>query len=61
MKNHTLRRIRRLTSNYLVLSVLLSCVVLTGCFDGYYEQPDNKLKASPCACAGVIYDSRVQS
>lgn len=38
--------------------VLYFFATLTAC-DGYYKKPDNKLKASPCACNEVVYDSKV--
>lgn len=41
----------------LTVALLLFPLLLSSCSNNY-KKPDNDLKKSPCACLGVVYNSK---
>lgn len=64
IKNDTLKSIKvkykaSIKNTIKLFIVFWYSLFLISCVNGYNQKPDNKLKKSPCACNGIIYDSRV--
>jgi hypothetical protein len=59
VKQHLMQSVSNITKNIKIYIVLYFSIMLISCSSINPQKPDNKLKKSPCACSGVIYDSRV--
>lgn len=61
VKNHTVIVIQlphKIKTALLQISMCVFALSLSGCL-GVEIKPEHGLQKSPCACLGIIYDSRV--